>query len=220
MSSAKVRVGPRSWVRSSGVGAAFGAVLWVSMPWLQLATVGTRPYVATVFDVGECAGWLLLAGGLVGVRARFGDRFGRSGRAGLWLSGVGMSLVGVVLLRSVAVYVGAGFRAVPSTGADPAGLLLTWGLLLGFGLAVGGTGLLGVGLHRLDRETPLTTGLLLAAPLFPTLLVGARLLGVLPLSVGVVLVRTNVALVPFAVGWLALARLVLVGGDEGDGSWS
>jgi hypothetical protein len=193
-----------------GLAAAVGATVWIAVPWLERAAYGTRPYVATGFDAVAFVGIVLMAIGVVGVRTRFGGRFGRSGRVGLGLVAVGLVLVGAVRARSVAVLVGSGFRTVPATGEDPAGLVLTWTTLLGYGFALAGAGLLGIALRRIDRRPRLTVALLVAAPLVPILAVGLRVLGVLPLPVGRLLVGTNAALVPFGLGWAALGRLVAV----------
>ncbi|WP_152041922.1 hypothetical protein [Salinigranum salinum] len=197
-----------AWAPLSGVAAVVGSVLWMAMPWLQLAALGTRPYVGTAFDVGSFLGWLLMAVGLVGARTAFGDRYGRVGRAGVALSGAGMTVVAGLLLRRVAVFVDAGFRRVPATGEDPAGLVLTWAFLLGFGLVFVGGGLLGVALWRLGLGRPLAAGVLVAAPMLVLLLLVLRLLSLLPLPFGRALVGTNIAFVPLAVGWMALGRLV------------
>jgi hypothetical protein len=195
-------------VQWSGVAAVGGAVLWTLPPWLQLATIGTRPYVATPFDVGTLVGWLLMLAGLGGARACYGDRLGRIGRVGLGLSAVGMVLVAGLYLRRVVVFAGSGFRPVPATGEDPTGLVLTWAVLLGFGLTLAGAGLLGVGLWRLDRRGSLAGGLLVAAPLFVVLVVGLGVGSLLPLPIGRAVVRTNLGVVPFAIGWMALGRSV------------
>lgn len=192
----------------SGIAASAGAVLWVAMPWLQLATLGTRPYVATGFDVVAFVGWSLMAAGLTGARSRFGDCLGRVGRIGVGLAAVGMSIVAVLYLRRAVVFAGAGFRAVPATGEDPSGLVLTWAVLLGFGLTLAGSGLLGVCLRRLDRRSSLAGGLLVVAPLFVVLVVGLGVGSLLPLPVGRAVVRTNLVLIPFAIGWMELGRLV------------
>lgn len=193
-----------------GLAGAVGAVVWTTVPWLERVAYGTRPYVATWFDAVAFVGIALMAVGLVGVRARFGGRFGRAGRVGLGLVAVGVILLCAVRARSVVVLVDAGFRAVPATGEDPAGLVLTWATLLGYGFALAGAGLLGLALRRIDRRPRLTVGLLVVAPLVPALAVGLRLLGILPLPVGRLLVGTNGALVPFGLGWAALGRLVAV----------
>ncbi|AUV83378.1 hypothetical protein C2R22_18440 [Salinigranum rubrum] len=201
------------WVTWTGAGAVVGTVLWFAMPWFALVRFGTRPYVATGFDVGSFVGWLLMAGGLVGAWFRFGGRLGRAGRFGFGLTAVGMVLVAGLLGRRVVVFVGAGFRAVPATGEDPAGLLLTWAFLLGFGLVFVGVGLLGVGLRRLAASPPLTASVLAVTPLLTTLLVGLRFLSALPLSFGTALVRTNLAFLPLTVGWVLLGRLVATRGS-------
>jgi hypothetical protein len=193
-----------------GLAAAVGAIVWTAVPWLERAAYGTRPYVATGFDGVAFVGVVLMAVGLAGVRTRFGARFGRPGRIGLGLVAVGLVLVGAVRARSVVVLVAEGLRAVPATGESPAGLVLTWATLLGYGCALAGAGLLGLALRRIDRRPRPTVALLVAAPLVPAVAVGLRLLGVLPLPLGRLLVGTNAALVPFGLGWAALGRLVAV----------
>lgn len=178
------------------------------MPWLQLVTFGTRPYVATGFDVGSLAGWLLMLGGLVGVRVAFHDRYGRVGQVAVGVIGAGMVVVAGLLFRRVVVLVGAGLRAIPATGESPAGLVLTWAFLLGFGLVFAGAGLLGVALWRVDSLPSLAAGVLVATPMLVVLATGLRVLSVLPAPVGAVLVGTNAAFVPFAVGWALLGRLI------------
>lgn len=196
------------WVARCGLGAVVGAAIWVAMPWLQHLSFGTRPSVATGFDVGSLVGWLLMGGGLVGVRTVFHDRYGRLGRVAVGLLGVGMVVVAGLLFRPMMVFVGAGLRPVPATGEDPAGLVLTWVFLLGIGLVIAGTGLLGVALWRVDSSFSLTAGVLVTTPVLLLLTIGLRALSVLPTPVGAVLVGTNVAFVPFAVGWALLGWLV------------
>jgi hypothetical protein len=179
------------------------------MPWVQTAVFGTRPYVATVFDVVAWVGWLLMVAGLVGFRSAFQHRYGRLGRVGVSTTGVGMALVALVYSRSVVAFAGAGFRPVPATGEDPAGLVVTLGIVLGLGLTVVGAGSLGVALRRLDDSTVAATAVLLVvAPVVPVLAIALRLFSLLPLSLGMLLVGSNLALVPFGVGWMALGRLV------------
>lgn len=192
----------------SGVAASVGAILWAAMPWLQLATLGTRPYVATGFDVVALAGWSLMAAGLAGARSCFGEHLDQVGGVGIGLSAVGMFMVAALQLRRVIVFAGAGFRPVPATGENPAGLVLTWAFLLGFGLTLAGAGLLGVSLRRLGRRCSLTGGLLVVAPLFVVLVAGLGIGSLLPLPVRRVIVRTNLVFVPFAISWVVFGRSV------------
>ena len=201
---------PRSeaGVAVTGLAAMAGATLWSVEPWLQTAVFGTRPYVATGFDVVGWAGWLLMAAGLVGFRSAFRPRYGRLGRVGVWTTGLGMVLVTLVYTRSVVAFVDAGLRPVPATGEDPAGLVVTLGIVLGLTLTVLGTGMLGVVLRRLDGRSSITAVLLVAAPVVPAVAIGLRFLSLLPLPLGMQLVGTNLALVPFGVAWLTLGWLV------------
>jgi hypothetical protein len=198
----------RGWLPWSGVGAVLGALLWTTMPWAGRAVLGTRPYVGTAFDVGSFAGWLLMLGGLVGAHRVFGDRYGRLGRASAGAIGVGMVLVAGLLLRSVLSFVRAGFRSVPATGEDPAGLVLSLAILLGYGLVLVGAGGLGIALRRAAPRPTLAAGLLVLSALVPVAAVGLRLGSLLPLPVGRLLVGTNTAFVPFGVAWAALGYRV------------
>lgn len=110
--------------------------------------------------------------------------------------------------RSVAVFAAAGFRAVPAVGEDPVGLLLTWTTLLGLGFTVVGAGGLGVALRRVADPPRAAAVLLAAAAAVPLLVVGLRLLSMLPLPVGRLVVSTNAALLPLGVGWVALGAAV------------
>jgi hypothetical protein len=201
----------RRWLPWSGVGAVLGALLWTAMPWAGRAVLGTRPYVGTAFDVGSLAGWLLMLGGLAGAHRVFGDRYGRLGRASAGATGVGMVLVAGLLLRAVLAFVRAGFRPVPATGEDPAGLVLSLAFLLGYGLVLVGAGGLGVALRRAEARPALAAGLLVLAALVPFAAVGLRLGSLLPLPVGRLLVGTNAAFVPFGVAWTALGYRVWSG---------
>lgn len=193
--------------RLAAVAAVVGSLVWTTTPWIDRALLGDRPYVATAFDVPLLVGWLLMAVGLAGAHAAVGDRVGRAGRAGLATAGAGMALVATVYARAVAAFVRAGFRAVPATGEDPAGLLVTYAVLVGFAATLAGTGLLGLGLRRADLGGPGTV-LLLAAPTVPAALVGLRAVALLPLPVGRLVVSTTAALVPLGLAWLALGRLL------------
>lgn len=196
------------WVPWSGVAAAAGGLLWTATPWAQAAVLGDRPYVASAFDVASLAGLLLMAVGLVGVRAAFGPRYGRPGRVGVGATAAGVALVAAPTLRSVLRFAAASFRAVPATGEDPAGLVVTWATLLGLTLAVCGAGALGVALRRAADAPTVVVVLLLAAPVVPALVVAASLVSALPPSVGRPVVRTNAVLVPFGLGWAALGATV------------
>jgi hypothetical protein len=173
-----------------------------------MAVFGTRPYVATVFDLVGWVGWLLMAAGLAGFHSMFGSRYGRLGHVGVWTTGVGMALVALVQTRAVLAFVDAGFRAVPATGEDPAGLVVTLTLVLGLTLAVSGAGVLGVTLSRLEVRPSSTAILLVAAAVVPALAVSLRHLSLLPTPLGMLLLRANLVHVPFGVGWMALGRLV------------
>lgn len=207
----------RHWLPWSGVGAALGALLWTAMPWAERVALGTRPYVGTAFDVGSLAGWLLMFGGLVGAHRVFGDRYGRLGRASTGAVGVGMVLVAALLLRSALAFARAGFRPVPATGEDPAGLVLSLAFLIGYGLVFVGSGGLGVALGRAEPRPTLAAGLLVLAALVPFAAVGLRLGSLLPLPVGRLLFGTNAAFVPFGVAWAVLGYRVW-SGARGDGS--
>lgn len=208
------------WTAPTGAAAVVGAAVWILTPWAQAAVYGDRPYVATAFDAASLLAWLLMAAGLVGVRAAFEERYGRLGRASVGAAAVGMAVLGGLSLRSVVVFVDAGFRAVPATGEDPAGLVLTWATLLGFGLAFAGAGGLGLSLRRVGAVPPVAAGLLLAAPAVPLVAVALRVTAGVPVRVGRLLVTTNVALVPFGLGWAALGATLAAGtraSDRGDG---
>jgi hypothetical protein len=180
----------------------------IGTPWVQTAALGTRPYVASIFDVSSFAGWLLMVAGLVGVYATFNDRFDRLGRGSVTTTAVGMALMLGLFFRRVVLFVDAGFRAIPATGEDPAGLLLSTTTVLGLALTVIGAGGIGLALRRSGISPAITSRLLLLAPILPgTLIVFDQLVG-LPLPIGRLLVRTNVVLVPFGLGWIALGLLV------------
>ena len=191
-----------------GSRAALGALVWTAMPWLRTTVLGSRPYVGTAFDVGSLAGWLLMAGGLIGFRFAFHGGYGRIGRASTGVTTVGMALVALLYLRSALAFVGAGFRPVPATGADPAGLALTWAFLLGFGLVIAGAGGLGRTLRRVDGRLTPASGLLVLAAILPVVAVGLRFGEVLPLPVGQLLVGTNAVFVPLGPAWAALGYRV------------
>lgn len=199
---------PGRWVPWSGLAASLGALLWLATPWVRDAVLGTRPYVASVFDVGSLAGVLLMTAGLVGVRAVFGGRYGRLGRVSVGMTAVGMTVVAGLSARSVVAFVDAGFRAVPATGEDPAGLVLTFAALLGLGCTFAGAGGIGLALRRIEDGPVVTSGLLLLAPAVPLAAIALRLLSALPLPLGRLVVGTNVVLVPLGLGWVALGLVV------------
>ncbi|WP_123622438.1 hypothetical protein [Halorubrum sp. CSM-61] len=195
--------------RWSGAAAIVGTLLAVGLPWIQIAVFGTRPYVTSAFDAGSLVGWVLMLAGLGGVSATIGDRFGRLGRASVAATAVGMAIVSALLVRRTALFVEAGFRAVPATGEDPAGLLLSMATLLGLTLTVAGAGGIGLALRRGEKRASVTSWLLLLAPAIPLVLIAADLLFGLPLPLARLLVRTNAVLIPLGLGWLALGvRLV------------
>lgn len=196
------------WVPWSGLAAAVGGAVRTVTPWVQAATLGDRPYVATGFDAVSLVGTALLLAGLVGVVAAFSPGYGRAGRAGTGALAVGMALTAGLSVRSVGIYAAAGFENVPAFGEDPAGLVLTWAALLGLGLSVGGAGALGVGLRRLPDPPTAAVVLLLAAPAVPLVAVLLDLSGLFPLFLGRLLVGTNAALVPFGAAWIALGAAV------------
>lgn len=71
-----------------------------------------------------------------------------------------------------------------------------------------GAGLLGVALWRLGPDRPLAAGVLVAVSVVALPLVGLRLLSPPWFPFGRLLVGTNVAFVPLAVGWMALDRVL------------
>lgn len=200
--------GVRRWLPWSGIAAVIGTILVVGTPWVQTAIFGTRPYATSVFDVSSFAGWLLMVASLVGVYAIFTDQFARLGRFSVMTTAVGMALMSGLLLRRVVLFVDAGFHAIPATGENPTGLLLSITTVLGLTLTVIGTGGIGLALRRTESFAGITSRLLLLAPTLPGILIGSNQLVGLPLPVGRLLVRTNVILVPFGLGWLALGLRV------------
>jgi hypothetical protein len=204
------------WLPLAGVAAIVGSILWMATPWVQTAVLGDRPYVASAFDVASFASWTLMLVGLIGYHRAFRNEHGRMGRLGVGLAGIGMVLVALLELRSVSTFVDAGFRSVPATGEDPAGLVVTLGLVLGLGCTVVGAGVIGVAVRRGGTAATMGAFLLLSAPAVPLFLVVLRFLSVLPLPVGRLVVSTNAALLPLGLGWLALGRLVLVHSKRAD----
>ena len=220
--SGRTRTGrrPDRWTARAGLAAVVGAAVWTATPWMRTAVYGDRPYVATAFDAASLLGWLLMAVGLVGVRAAFGEHDGRLGRASLGATAIGMVILGTLSLRSVVVFVGAGFRAVPATGEDPAGLLLLWATLIGLGLTLAGAGGLGLSLRRVEAVPPVVTALLLAVPAVVLVAVAFRFVGGVPVWVGRLLVTTDAVLVPFGLAWAALGATLAAHArspDRGDG---
>jgi NADH:ubiquinone oxidoreductase subunit K len=141
---------------------------------------------------------------LVGIYVIFNDQFARLGRFSAMTTAVGMAIMSVLLLRRVVLFVDAGFRVIPATGADPAGLLLSVTTVLGLALTVIGAGGIGLALRRTEIFSVITSRLLLLAPILPGILIGFNQLIGLPLPVGRLIVRTNVILVPFGFAWIAL----------------
>lgn len=200
--------GVRRWLPWSGIAAVIGTILVVGTPWVQTVVLGTRPYATNVFDVSSFAGWLLMVTSLVGVYVIFNDQFARLGRFSAMTTAVGMAIMSVLLLRRVVLFVDAGFRAIPATGEDPAGLLLSVTTVLGLALTVIGAGGIGLALRRTEIFSVITSRLLLLGPILPGILIGLNQLVGLPLPVGRLFVQTNVILVPFGLGWLALGLRV------------
>jgi len=198
----------RGRLRWGGVAAVVGTALSTGSPWVRTAVLGSRPYVASAFDAVSLAGWLLMLAGLASAHATFAGRFGRLGRASVGTTAVGMGLVSALLLRRVARFADAGFRAVPATGEDPAALPLSLLATAGYALTVAGAGGIGAALRAIDDRPPVTPWLLLLAPTVPLALIVIDRLADLPLAVGRVLVSTNAVLVPFGLGWIALGVLV------------
>ena len=196
------------WLPWSGVAAAIGAILVIGTPWVQTAVLGTRPYVTSVFDVSSFAGWLLMIAGLVGVYVTFNDHFNRLGRVSVTTTAVGMTLMSLLLLRHVALFVDAEFQAVPATGENPAGLLLSTATVLGLTLTIIGAGGIGLVLRQIKIRPVITSWLLLLAPILPGILIVFNQFVGLPLPVGRLFVRTNIVLVPFGLGWIALGLAV------------
>lgn len=196
------------WVPWSGRAAVGGALCWTVAPWLQRLALGTRPYVATAFDVGTFLGLVLVAAGVVGLHATASARSGRLGRAGIGALAVGVALLAALAFRATLAFVAAGFRRVPATGEDPAGLLLTFVAVAGYGLATVGCGLFGAALWRREGVTAVAAACVLA-PFVPIALITFRLAGLLSLAVGTVVVGTTVAFVPLGVAWAALGWVVL-----------
>lgn len=185
-----------------------GALLWAAAPWAERAVYGDRPYVGTEFDLLSFVGLVAVAVGIAGFRASFRSEYGRVGTLGVASTGTGVAVLAALAGRSVLAVVAAGFRAVPATGEDPAGLVLTFASVVGLGLAALGAGALGAALRRLTgRWTPVSASLLSGLAL-PVLVLALRALSLLPLSIGTLVVRTNVALLPLALGWVALGAAV------------
>jgi hypothetical protein len=160
------------------------------MPWLRTATMGTRPYVGTAFAVVALVGWLLMAGGLVGFRRAFGDRYGRLRRASVGATAAGMAVVTALLLRAALAFV------------------------LGFGLVLVGVAGLGLALWRVEHRPTATAVLLVLAAVLPLVAVGLKLGSVLPLPVGRLLVGTSAPFVPLGVAWAALGYRVRSAADD------
>jgi hypothetical protein len=198
------------WLPWIGAGAVLGALLWTTMPWLRTATMGTRPYVGTAFAVVALVGWLLMAGGLVGFRRAFGDRYGRLRRASVGATAAGMAVVTALLLRAALAFV-LGFGLVL---VGVAGLVLSLAFVLGFGLVLVGVAGLGLALWRVEHRPTATAVLLVLAAVLPLVAVGLKLGSVLPLPVGRLLVGTSAPFVPLGVAWAALGYRVRSAADD------
>jgi hypothetical protein len=195
-----------------------GALLWTATPWAERAVYGDRPYVGTEFDLLSFVGLLAVGVGVAGFRAAFRSEYGRFGAVGVASTGAGVAVLAALAGRSSLAVVAAGFGAVPATGEDPAGLLLTLAWVLGVGLATLGAGALGAALRRLTGRWTLAAASLLSGLAVPVLVLLLRALSLLPLAVGALVVRTNVVFLPLGLGWVALGAAVRsrvrVGGSE------
>ena len=203
-----------------GTVAACGALLWTLAPARARAAYGPRPYVGTGVDLRGRGGGVGVGVGALGLGRALRPSRGRLDRAALALFGLGWAVLAGLHARSAAAYVAAGFRPVPATGEDPAGLLLTWLTLLGIAAVLLGTGALGLAVRRrgTGARTAAAGWLLLAAPAVPAVLVLLDLLRAFPPVVGRVLVTTNAALVPLGVAWVAVGVLLWLGPGHGSGS--
>lgn len=196
------------WVTWTSIAAIAGNLFWMLVPWIQMAVLGDHPYVASVFDVLSLVAWVSMAAGLLGFHTVFHRHYGRIGQFGVGLAGFGMTVVAGLLLRSVITFVQAGFRAVPATGEDPAGLLISLGTLIGLGFTLLGAGAIGIALLRIGGTHVAGIALLLSAPTVPIVFVVLRVSSLLPTPIGRIVVMTNAVLLPFGVAWLALGILI------------
>lgn len=198
------RHGSDGRIASTGTAAIVGALLWAAAPWAKRAVYGDRPYVGTEFDLFSFVGLVAVGVGLAGFRSSFRSEYGRLGAVGVASTGAGVALLAALAGRSALAVVAAGFRAVPATGEDPAGLILTFASMAGLGLATLGAGALGAALRRLTGRWTFATASLLSGLAVPVLVLVLRTLSLLPLSVGTLVVRTNVVFLPLSLGWVAL----------------
>lgn len=211
------RYGSGDRIASTGIAAIVGALLWAAAPWAKRVVYGDRPYVGTEFDLLSFVGLVAVAVGVTGFRASFRSEYRWVGAVGVASTATGVTVLAALAGRSVLAVVAAGFRAVPATGEDPAGLVLTFASVMGLGLAALGAGALGAALRRLTGRWTLVSASLLSGLAVPVLVLVLRALSLLPLSVGTLVVRTNVAFLPLALGWVALGAAVR-SRARGDGS--
>lgn len=196
------------WLPWSGLTAVIGVVIAIGTPWAQTAVLGTRPYVTSAFDVSSLIGWLLMLVSLGGIYVTFKTHFGRFGRVAAGMTAVGMVLTAGLLVRRVVLFVEAGFVAIPATGEDPAGLVLSTVTVLGLVFTVVGAGCIGLALRRAENCPAATTWLLLLAPAIPLSVIVTDIVFDLPVTLGRIIVSTNALLVPFGLGWIALGATV------------
>jgi len=196
------------WLPWSGVAGVIGTMGVIGIPWIQTAVLGTRPYATSVFDVGSLAGWILLLVSLGSVYTTFKKQFSRFGRAAVGITAVGMILITGLLVRRVVLFVAAGFRSIPATGEDPAGLVLSTATVSGLVFTIVGAGCIGLALRWVENCPAATAWLLIFAPILPLGVIVSNLIFDLPTALGRLVVSTNALLVPFGLGWTALGVTV------------
>lgn len=185
-----------------------GTIAVLGMPWIQTAVLGTRPYATSVFDVGSLAGWILLLVSLSGFYTMFKKQLSRFGRAAVGMTAVGMLLITGLLARRGVLFVEAGFRSIPATGEDPAGLLLSTATVSGLVFTIIGAGCIGLALRRIEDYPAATAWLLIFAPILPLGEIVNNLIFDLPIALGRLVVSTNALFVAFGLGWIALGVTV------------
>jgi hypothetical protein len=146
--------------------------------------------------------------GSVGFHGCFEAQYGLLGRLGVGLTAVGVFIIASLLLRSVSLFVVAGFRPVPAVGEAPASLLISAATFVGIGCTLVGAGVIGATLRGIDRQAGTESLLLLSAPAIPIALSVLRLLSAFPVPLDQLVVSTNVAFLPFGITWVALGRLL------------